>query len=147
MDGRIPHLLLARVAGAVIALGSIPAIAVGQSVDPESQPVLLRAVENAQGTSGGGWISLFAVCMLAGIGAVLWWKGNFRSRSRRNHGSGAIEIIDRTVMAKGQSLTLVKVGDRVVLLGQSSQGFQRLAEFEASAPQETSVGAAHRRVA
>lgn len=42
--------------------------------------------------------------------------------------------MDRTVMGRGRALSLVRVGDRVVLVGESAQGFQRLAEFDAATP-------------
>ena len=173
MDGRIPHLLIARIASAVIALGSIPAIALGHSVDTESQIVVLNPIDAARGSPTGGWFSIFIVCALGAFGLALWWRrksglkhgfvfdliSKFFPKTfiRRAVGNGAIEILDRTAMSKGQSLTLVRVGDRVVLLGQSTQGFQRLAEFsadasetnEAVAPQSSQSSASiqsHRRV-
>ncbi len=149
MDGRIPHLLIARIASAVIALGSIPAIALGHSVDTESQIVVLNPIDAVRGSPTGGWFSIFIVCALGAFGLALWWRRKSGLKHgfvfeliskffpttfmRRAVGNGAIEILDRTAMSKGQSLTLVRVGDRVVLLGQSTQGFQRLAEFSADA--------------
>ena len=47
---------------------------------------------------------------------------------------GGIQVMDRTVMGRGRALSLVRVGDRVVLVGESAQGFQRLAEFDAATP-------------
>ena len=44
---------------------------------------------------------------------------------------------------KGQALTLVRVGDRVVLLGQSAQGFTRLAEFAADSSDSVNAIAEH----
>lgn len=156
MDGRNPHLLIARIASAVIALGSIPAIALGNFVDTESQIVVLGPVESTHATSGSGWISIVIACAIAMLGVVLWLRrkpesnrgfifgvfSSFFSKAliRRVVSNGAIEILDRTAMAKGQSLTLVRVGDRVVLLGQSAQGFQRLAEFSADASQVNEAG-------
>ena len=146
MDGRNPHLLIARIASAVIALGSIHAVALGDFVDPESQIVVLTPVGTHVAT-GGSWISMCVFVALCGVGVTLWVRGKFgfqfgsgagfisklfsKGNVRRAVGNGAIEILDRAAMAKGQALTLVRVGDRVVLLGQSSQGFQRLAEFAA----------------
>ena len=173
MDGRNPHLLIARIASAVIALGSIPAIALGNFVDTESQIVVLNPIDATRGSPTGGWFSIFIVCALGAFGLALWWRrksglkhgfvfdliSKFFPKTfiRRAVGNGAIEILDRTAMSKGQSLTLVRVGDRVVLLGQSTQGFQRLAEFsadasetnEAVAPQSSQSSASiqsHRRV-
>ncbi len=150
MDGRNPHLLIARIASAVIALGSIQAIALGNSVDLESQIVVLRPVDAHVSTSGS-WISIFVFAGLCLLGVALWWRARFGFRfaggagfisklfftahAQRAVGNGAIEILDRTAMAKGQALALVRVGDRVVLLGQSAQGFQRLAEFAVDSPQ------------
>ncbi|MSR34351.1 MAG: hypothetical protein EXS12_06085 [Phycisphaerales bacterium] len=158
MDGRNPHLLIARIASAVIAFGSIHAVALGNSVDPESQIVVLTPVE-AHVATGGSWISIFAFGVLCVLGVALWlrakpdlqggrgvgflWKLFSKGNSKRAVGNGAIEILDRAVMAKGQALTLVRVGDRVVLLGQSSQGFQRLAEFAADSSEAVNAIAEH----
>jgi flagellar biogenesis protein FliO len=69
----------------------------------------------------------------------LFSKGNVR----RAVGNGVIEILDRAALAKGQALTLVRVGDRVVLLGQSAQGFTRLAEFAADSSEAVNTIAEH----
>ena len=146
MDGRNPHLLIARIASAVIALGSFHAVALGHFVDPESQIVVLTPVD-ARVATDGSWISIFAFGALCVLGAALWLRGKSglrfgsgagflstlfsKGNVRRAVGNGAIEILDRASLAKGQALTLVRVGDRVVLLGQSAQGFARLAEFAA----------------
>ena len=74
MDGRNPHLLIARIASAVIALGSIPAIALGNFVDTESQIVVFGPVESTHATSGSGWISIVIACAIAMLGVVLWLR-------------------------------------------------------------------------
>lgn len=154
MDGRNPHLLIARIASAVIALGSFHAVALGHFVDPESQIVVLTPVD-AHVTTGGSWVSIFVFGALCVLGAALWLRGKsglrFGSISklfskgnvRRAVGNGAIEILDRAALAKGQALTLVRVGDRVVLLGQSAHGFSRLAEFAADSSEAVNAIAEH----
>jgi hypothetical protein len=158
MDGRNPHLLIARIASAVIALGSIHAVALGHFVDPESQIVVLTPVD-AHVATGGSWISIFAFGALCVLGGALWLRGKSglrfgrgtglistllsKGNVRRAVGNGAIEILDRAALAKGHALTLVRVGDRVVLLGQSAQGFTRLAEFAADSSEAVNTIAEH----
>ena len=158
MDGRNPHLLIARIASAVIALGSIHAVALGHFVDPESQIVVLTPVD-ARVATAGSWISIFVFGALCLLGAALWLRGKSglrfgsgagflstllaKGNVRRAVGNGAIEILDRASLAKGEALTLVRVGDRVVLLGQSAQGFTRLAEFAADSSDSVNAIAEH----
>lgn len=81
------------------------------------------------------------VVTLAGIGVALWFR--LRGRGEAAGPSGGIRILSRTSMGRGRSLSLVQVGDRVVLVGESGQGFQRLAEFDSG----EAPGAMARRVA
>jgi hypothetical protein len=134
---------MARIASAVAAVASITAVALGRSVDDESREVVLSPWRDGATASSSGWIAVAAIALLIAMGAWLW----FRRRSAgliRPGASAAIEVLHRTAMARGQSLALVRVGDRVVLLGQSAQGFQRLAEFEADASRADSTGAPRR---
>jgi len=93
--------------------------------DPESRPVPL---ETAASTSGSGfpWITLLVV--LAAAAVVGWMR--WRHAGRSIDGISGIRIISRVAMGRGRSLSLVRVGDRVVLVGESGGGFQRLAEFD-----------------
>lgn len=99
-------------------------------MDPEARPVSLRpAPEAASGSFG--WLP-WVVCT-AGLGVAGWCMVRRTARMRTRPERG-IQVMDRTVMGRGRSLALVRVGDRVVLVGESAQGFQRLAEFDAATP-------------
>jgi flagellar biogenesis protein FliO len=91
--------------------------------------------------TGDAWIPLM-VCMVAAVVAVAALVK--RARRLNNRPSSGIQVMDRAQMGRGRSLSLVRVGDRVVLVGESAQGFQRLAEFGADSPE---APAALRRIA
>jgi flagellar biogenesis protein FliO len=99
-----------------------------RAADPEAR--LVPMVGTAAPEHGAAWLVPLAVCAVAAL-LVLWSVGRRARRARARPGS-AIEVIDRAAMGRGRALSLVRVGDRVVLVGESGQGFQRLAEFDAS---------------
>ena len=125
MDRRLParpcRLLWTTVLGA-------PALCpVAWAMDPESQIVQLAGAPAS--ASSGGWVAPVVACAFAG--AVVLFLALSRARRLRARPGSGIEVIDRTAMGRGRALSLVRVGDRVVLVGESTQGFQRLAEFSA----------------
>ena len=96
------------------------------AADPESRPVALGALD-AAAISGFPWISVLVT--LAAVAVAVWRR--LRGRMAGGGSAGDIRILSRTAMGRGRALSLVQVGDRVVLVGESGQGFQRLAEFDA----------------
>lgn len=101
---------------------------VASGMDPESRPVPLGSAVGAVQASAA-WLP-WCVCA-AGLGVAMWAVAR-RANRLRVQPQGGIQVLDRTVMGRGRALSLVRVGDRVVLVGESAQGFQRLAEFESA---------------
>lgn len=132
MDRRMP-LIRCRAFAMPLVLGvALSLSAAAWGMDPESRPVQLRPIAEA-GADSFGWLP-WVVCV-AGLGVAVWFMVRRTARVRAQP-QGGIRVIDRTVMGRGRALSLVRVGDRVVLIGESAQGFQRLAEFDANAPQD-----------
>ncbi|NBX26498.1 MAG: hypothetical protein EBQ99_10720 [Planctomycetes bacterium] len=134
MDRRLPERRLACRALPVLAGAWLCLVGAAMAADPESRPVSLSSPAAAEGTSFP-WLPL--VVTLGALAVAAW------ARWRRGPGPipslGGIRILSRTPMGRGRALSLVQVGDRVVLVGESGQGFQRLAEFESDqAPVATS---------
>jgi flagellar biogenesis protein FliO len=111
------------------------------AADPESRAVPLPGSVPSEPASG--WIVPLLVCVAAAVIAAVAMVR--RLQRRRSRPDSAIEIVDRAAMGRGRGLALVRVGDRVVLVGESSQGFQRLAEFSAEDP--VAVESPARRIA
>jgi flagellar biogenesis protein FliO len=125
MDRRLPERRLAFRALPVLAGAALCLAAVAMSADPESRPVPLTSAPEA-GAAGFPWLPLLIT--LGALAVVAWAR--LRRGAAQPDASAGIRILSRTVMGRGRALSLVQVGDRVVLLGESAQGFQRLAEFE-----------------
>lgn len=95
--------------------------------------------------SGGGWMDHWAVRTALGLafvlGLILALKSAAQRLAQRVGGlagqmgaggrapSGVLEVLGRYPVARGQTLALLRVDRRVLLLCQSSSGFSTLAEF------------------
>lgn len=140
MDRRLPARPRMFVLRRTCAAGAMSLGGTVLAMDPESQVVSVGAAAPSAGT-GDAWIPLL-VCLIAGAVAVAALVR--RARRLKQRPSSGIQVMDRTQMGRGRALSLVRVGDRVVLVGESAQGFQRLAEFSADSPE---APAALRRIA
>ena len=134
MDRRLPtvskHVLRASVVSVASWSLAPVALAVGEM---ESQAIPVPGAASGASGAAGGWVSMLVAMAGFAVAGCMWWRRARRAGAAR---AGAIEVIDRTGMGGGRSLALVRVGDRVVLVGESAQGFQRLAEFDAQPGQD-----------
>lgn len=120
-------------------------------VDPESKPLLAAprsarpaVVEGAaspvESSSAGSWTRVLAALgvVIALIFVVRFvvkravattgLRGQFGAAGRAP--SGVLEVLGRYPISRGQSLVLLRVDQRVLLLSQSGGGFRTLAHFD-----------------
>ncbi len=91
-------------------------------------------------TSGAGWWSQTILALLFVIGLIFALRWGAQKLARRSSGiawqmgpagrapSGVLEVLGRYPVARGQSLVLLRMDRRVLLLGQTSAGFATLSE-------------------
>jgi flagellar protein FliO/FliZ len=68
--------------------------------------------------------------VLALIFALAWLAKRFLRGRNILGGSGTVKILDRTPISPKQSLILVKVGERLILVGVSQEGMTALSEID-----------------
>lgn len=136
MDRRLPE-WTAWSSHAPVATGVMLWLAhAAAAMDSESQTI---PIASAGGFEAGGsmLVPLAVTALAAGVAAWFWGRRRARAQARPE---GCIQVLDRAATGRGRALSLVRVGDRVVLVGESAQGFQRLAEFDAHEQAEPSAG-------
>lgn len=106
----------------------------------------IRSTEAGAATSGVGWWAQTGAALVLVIGLILALKWGAQRLARRASGiawqmgpagrapSGVLEVLGRYPVARGQSLVLLKMDRRVLLLGQTASGFSTLSEV--SDPEE-----------
>jgi flagellar biosynthetic protein FliO len=74
------------------------------------------------------WATVRMVLALGAIAVTAWavLRWNRRSKSSRRH----MEILDRSFLARGTSIALVRVDGRRLLLGVSSEGVRLLRDMD-----------------
>jgi len=77
-----------------------------------------------------GWAGLVAalVLVLVVIGLVFWAVRKYVPGMRRLTGSGVVRVLARTYLSPRQSVTLIKVGRRILVVGQSADRLSALGE-------------------
>lgn len=112
------------------AIAAVTLCAGAFAMDPEARTVSLGGSAPVSAASDA-WLPIVVCLLAAAIAAVALLR---RARRLRARPASGIQLLDRTALSRGRALSLIRVGDRVVLVGESSQGFQRLAEFSAEDP-------------
>jgi flagellar biogenesis protein FliO len=82
----------------------------------------------------GGWVlqTLAALGLVIGLillGRWLWIKLSGQVPTRTS-GSRAVEVLSRTAVAPKNHVLLLRVGERILIVGDSSQGLQTLAQVD-----------------
>ena len=85
-----------------------------------------------------GWFGLLwpLVVVLAGIILLFWAARRFLPGMRRMAGNRAVEVLGRTYLSPRQSVTVVKLGRRILVIGQTADQLSPLASI--SDPEEVS---------
>lgn len=92
-----------------------------------------------KGTSGGLsiWDILWPLLIVLGGIVVLFWAARrFLPGMRRMAGSRAVEVLGRTYLSPRQSVTVVRLGRRILVIGQTAEQLSALASI--SDPEEVS---------
>jgi len=78
-----------------------------------------------------GWLNLVAplVVVLVVIVLVFWAVRKYVPGMRRLTGSSVVRVLARTYLSPRQSVTLVKVGRRILVVGQTADRLSRLGEI------------------
>ncbi len=106
-------------------------------------PIADQDSASATTTQGGGWGLRTALALAAVIGLILLCKMAFLKLARQGGGtlsaqlgaagrapSGLLSVLARYPIAKGNTLVLLRLDRRVLLLSQTNQGFTTLAEID-----------------
>jgi len=128
MDRRTPNIGSHAVAASIFLAASLSFATAAQTLELESKSLSLQNTGDAAVTNFG-WLPVIVCLVALAVAGFFFLRRAARAQSRPQ---GSIQVIDRRVMSRGRSLSLIRVGDRVVLIGESAQGFQRLAEFNAN---------------
>lgn len=103
---------------------------------PERAPIVLGKRRGAsesnsiEGEAGASWYrsSLGAMVVVLGLIAALYLVMRRWSPSLKTSGSGIVQVLGRTVLGPRQSLVLVQLGQRLVLVGVSADRMERICE-------------------
>ena len=76
------------------------------------------------------------MCIRDRAWAWFWWQRRVKGPSRH------LEVIDRAFLARGASVALLRVGERRLLVGVSSEGVRLLRDLEPGAPASSASSAA-----
>lgn len=141
-------LRLAVAALLVACVGATPALAEDKFADDKALPTELTsgaaAIERAGepaaddtdwlGAAGRGAVGLLIVAALAAAG--IWWVRRNPSMRRYFGGSGVMKVLSRLYLGSRTQVLLLKVGDRLLVVGTGPEGMRTLGEI--TSPDEVS---------
>ena len=132
-----------------IALGSVDLSRADEAATPTRHPISRtdfpsRAKTKSSSTSTGFWLSTGGVAAaLAVFGAI----GLTAKKVRPASDSPSLRVVGRTNLSPRQTVYLVQVGERTLILGAGSQGpptlLGELTETTAAIPAETAIKRPH----
>ncbi|MBN2581664.1 MAG: flagellar biosynthetic protein FliO [Planctomycetes bacterium] len=100
---------------------------------------------DAEDGDSSPWLSLLGplVVVLGIMAVVLWAARKFVPGMRRLGGSSAVRVLARTHLSPRQSITLVKVGQRILVVGQTADRLTTLAAITESDEVSQLLGECH----
>ena len=90
------------------------------------------------------WMVVRLVLSLAFIGGVLWFAARVARKRGIGQGNGLIEVVARQRMGRASSVSVVRIADRVLVVGSTEEQVTLLAEVDGDVVEEA---IAERRVA
>ena len=82
------------------------------------------------------WMVVRLVLSLAFIGAVLWFAARFAQKRGLGQGNGLIEVVARQRMGRASSVSVVRIADRVLVVGSTEEQVTLLAEVDGDVIEE-----------
>ena len=82
------------------------------------------------------WMVVRLVLSLAFIGAVLWFAARFAQKRGLGQGNGLIEVVARQRMGRASSVSVVRIADRVLVVGSTEEQVTLLAEVDGGVVEE-----------
>ena len=76
------------------------------------------------------------VLSLAFIAAVLWFAARFAQKRGLGQGNGLIEVVARQRMGRASSVSVVRIADRVLVVGSTEEQVTLLAEVDGDVIEE-----------
>ncbi|SDN43999.1 flagellar biosynthetic protein FliO [Geodermatophilus sp. DSM 45219] len=76
------------------------------------------------------WMVVRLVLSLAFIGAVLWFAARVAQKRGVGQGNGLIEVVARQRMGRASSVSVVRIADRVLVVGSTEEQVTLLAEVD-----------------
>ena len=76
------------------------------------------------------WMVIRLVLSLAFIAAVLWFAARFAQKRGLGQGNGLIEVVARQRMGRASSVSVVRIADRVLVVGSTEEQVTLLAEVD-----------------
>ena len=82
------------------------------------------------------WMVVRLVLSLAFIGAVLWFAARVAQKRGIGQGNGLIEVVARQRMGRASSVSVVRIADRVLVVGSTEEQVTLLAEVDGDVVEE-----------
>ncbi|SHN64929.1 flagellar protein FliO/FliZ [Geodermatophilus obscurus] len=82
------------------------------------------------------WMVIRLVLSLVFIGGVLWFAARVAKKRGIGQGNGLIEVVARQRMGRASSVSVVRIADRVLVVGSTEEQVTLLAEVDGDVVEE-----------
>ena len=82
------------------------------------------------------WMVIRLVLSLVFIGGVLWFAARVAQKRGIGQGNGLIEVVARQRMGRASSVSVVRIADRVLVVGATEEQVTLLAEMDGDVVEE-----------
>ncbi|MEI4270721.1 flagellar biosynthetic protein FliO [Klenkia sp. LSe6-5] len=93
------------------------------------------------------WMVIRLILSLAFVGGVLWFAARVAKKRGLGMGNGLIEVVARQRMGRSSTVSVLRVADRVLVVGATEENVTLLAEMDAEVVEEVLAEAEEERLA
>ncbi|SCX38424.1 flagellar protein FliO/FliZ [Klenkia marina] len=93
------------------------------------------------------WMVIRLILSLAFVGGVLWFAARVAKKRGLGMGNGLIEVVARQRMGRSSTVSVLRVADRVLVVGSTEENVTLLAEMDAEVVEEVLAEAEQERLA